>query len=71
MNGHTHGLLVDAIVGRGLKPLALCSHYEANGLAKFNGMTNKPEWHFTRDKLEELELSQLTEIYGSLLIGHL
>lgn len=63
------GLLVDAIVGRGLPTSEHVDRYTRAGLARFSGNQWNEEWQWDRAALEQLAFSRLVEIYRDLSKG--
>lgn len=63
---YTKDLLLDAVVGRGLKSYAVAIEMQKKGLAVFTGNQHNPDWKWDKSKLKELPLYELEDLYTSL-----
>ncbi len=60
-------LLIDAIVGRGLRDIAQAERLTRDGYAKFCGNQHNPEWMWCRDKLETFTEGALLDLYQQMI----
>jgi hypothetical protein len=60
-------LLIDAICGRGTGSMENSDAMTQMGLAEFCGNQWNEDWRWKRDKLAELEIGELSEIYRRVL----
>lgn len=59
-------LYLDAIIGVGLPSITIAMEAEKNHTAYFCGDQHNPRWAWRREKLEQLELADLIDLYMSL-----
>lgn len=59
-------LLIDAIIGCGFKSIQLAVEMTNKDLARFSGNQWNENWSWKRDKLKELSLNKLRELYTTV-----
>ena len=59
-------LYLDAIEGVGLPSITIAMDAEKRHMAYFCGDQHNPQWRWRREKLTELTLEQLMDLYMSL-----
>lgn len=64
-------LYLDAIEGVGLPSITIAMDAEKRHMAYFCGNQHNPQWRWRREKLTELTLEQLIELYMVLKEGAL
>jgi len=63
-------MLVDAICGVGLRTISYACKMERSHLAMFTGNQWNEEWEWDRERLEEMNIKELEDLYKQATSQH-